>query len=147
MRRVLFISTLAAALLVPATAQAAFQVGSYRGTTTQGRPISFTIQRQVLVRPGPDLVRFQIRFLRLSFLDACPDGRTIPVVLPPLRGPFINKLTGTFFRRFTLFGVTQPTVISGRVVNKTATGYVSDVTRSQGVFCRSGNVPFTARKP
>ena len=96
---------------------------NFSGTTSQGRPISFTLGRN------------SISSLDYRINDKCPDGTTLFVHdygFSPLR---IKK--SKFGGKFGSTNGATTAIVSGRVSGSTVSGTLSDKTRSDktGLFC------------
>jgi hypothetical protein len=114
-----------AALCVLVAAAAAYGATSinFSGTTSQGRPISFTLA-------GNSITNLDYRIN-----DKCPDGTTLFVHnygFSPLK---IKK--SKFGGKFGSTNGNTTAIVSGRVSGNTVSGTLSDKTRSKrtGLFC------------
>ncbi len=147
MKRTLTISLLSLALLVPATAFAAFRSGNYAGNTNDNRPVSFKATQSKLSKLS----------IRLRF--KCTDGDKFETVLKgfPAQNIVRNRAgVGRYNATFTGSSGASRYVHRGGIRNKRATGTFTarrtynfeDQLDSQGtVVCTSGTLRYIARRP
>jgi hypothetical protein len=144
MKRIL-LTALAAMLLVPAIALAAFTPGNYTGKTsraTKFRPVSFTVTAS------------KLKNLKITVAFTCTDGDTSlsKVVLSGF--PSQNVVNGRYSATFRGSSGGSKYVNKGSISGKTATGTFSGTRtyNAQGkidprgtITCRTGNLPYTAK--
>jgi hypothetical protein len=144
MKRIL-LTSLAAMLLVPAIALAAFTPGSYTGKTsksTKYRPVSFTVTAT------------KLKNLKITVAFTCSDGdpSLSKVVLSGF--PSQNVVNGKYNASFTGSTGGSKYVNKGSISGKTATGTFSGIRHYNArgkidpagtITCKTGNVPYTAK--
>lgn len=147
MRRTLTISLLSLALLVPATAFAAFRSGNYSGKTTNSGPASFKATQSKLSR------------LRIGVVFTCTDGDRFQTVLKgfPAQNIVKNRAgVGRYNATFTGSDGASRYVHRGGIRNRRATGTFTgrrtydteDQLDPQGtVVCKTGTLRYTVRRP
>ncbi len=137
------------ATLLPAAAAGAVtpKLGTYAGTTSQGRPITFTVSNNAsrCGQATPPCVRS----LRFGLVERCSEGSTLDVVFRPVGAIHVRR-SGTFSRRFGLS--TEPPLNDRGTFTMTTfgNGTLSDTefidTVAGRVTCFSGRVTFSVRK-
>ncbi len=148
-RLLAFAGGMAALLLPPAAAGAVTpKLGAYAGTTSQGKPIIFSVSnnRARCIRDTPPCVRN----LRFRLVEQCSEGSSFDVAFRPGPNSIHVRRSGRFLHRFGL-STEPPLNVSGRFTSATVVrGTLSDTeffdTATGRVTCFSGRVTFTARK-
>ena len=136
-------------LLSAAGAGAAIpRLGTYAGTTSQGKPITFTVSNNatLCVRTTPPCVRR----LRFALFEQCSQGSTLEPSFRPGPNAIHVRRTGLFSHRF---GLSTEPPLNVRGIFTTTTfvrGTLSDTEEidipGARVTCFSGRVTFTATK-
>ncbi|MDX6699417.1 MAG: hypothetical protein QOE65_2814 [Solirubrobacteraceae bacterium] len=142
MKKLILISTLVVALVVPATALAAFMSGTYAGKTSQGGPVSFKATQS------------KVSKFRIGVVWKCTDGDRFQTVLPTKTSyfPSQNITSGNYNASFTGSGGASKYVNKGKIVNRRANGTFigtrkyntnDDLDPNGTVICRTGNVTYS----
>ena len=138
------------AAVLPAAAAGAVtpRLGTYAGTTSQGRPITFTVSNNAArcIRDTPPCVRN----LRFGLVERCSEGSSFDVGFRPGPNSIHIRRSGRFSHRFGL-STEPPLNVSGTFTSSTvANGTLSDTevfdTAAGRITCFSGRVTFTVRK-
>jgi hypothetical protein len=139
MKRALLVGTLAAALLVPATANAAWVSGRYAGRTIQTKAISFYASQ---ARLGS--LRLYVRF-------RCTDGEVFTAALSGFPSQRIGP-DGRYHATYTGTSGASRYVNRGRVVNRRAIGWftgrrvyneLNRLDRNGDIVCITGTVGYS----
>jgi hypothetical protein len=142
MKRLILISTLAVALLVPATALATFVSGTYKGKTSQSGPVSFKATQSKLSK------------FRIGVVWKCTDGDRFQSVLPTSATyfPSQNIVRGSYNASFTGSRGASKYVNKGTIVNRRANGSFTgtrkyntndDLDPNGTVICTTGRVTYS----
>jgi hypothetical protein len=144
MKRIL-LTALAAMLVIPAIALAAFTPGNYSGKTsraTKYRPVSFTVTAS------------KLKNLKIVVAFTCTDGDTSLSKVTLSGFPSQNVVNGRYSASFNGSTGGSKYVNKGSISGKTATGTFSGTRRynAQGridpagtITCKTGNIPYTAK--
>ena len=112
MKRSLALTLLAAALLVPATAQAAFLSGTYSGKTANKGPVSFKATQS------------KLSLFKIGVVFSCTDGDKFQTTIQGFPAQNIVKVRGVGKYNATFTGSTGASryVHKGSILNRRATG-------------------------